>query len=85
MFEHIERFVGQCGREFQHQGRECSLSPTRIGRGGPLAIQRVVHPIGPERRHPAAAGREWAWKSRSSESGSRRIVNNSLFPKVYTH
>ena len=30
MFEHIERLVGQYGREFQHQGRECSVAPQRF-------------------------------------------------------
>jgi hypothetical protein len=37
MFEHIERLVGQCGREFQHQGRECSVAPQR------LQFRQVLH------------------------------------------
>ena len=30
MLEHIECLVGQCGREFQHQGRECGVAPKRL-------------------------------------------------------
>ena len=37
MFEHIERLVGQCGREFQHQGRQCSVAPQR------LEFRQMVH------------------------------------------
>src|SRR6266446_8590746 len=37
MFEHIERLVGQCGREFQHQDRECSVAPQR------LEFRQVLH------------------------------------------
>jgi hypothetical protein len=37
MFEHIERLVGQCGREFQHQCRECSVAPQR------LKLRQVLH------------------------------------------
>jgi hypothetical protein len=37
MFEHIECLVGQCGREFQDQGRECSVAPQR------LEFRQVMH------------------------------------------
>jgi hypothetical protein len=37
MLEHIERLIGQRGREFQHQGRECSIASQR------LEFRQVLH------------------------------------------